>query len=165
MLQTTYTDHTLWKFCKVFYLVLLGQYDGYLSINPGTLLDSDVSFLIIISVSIIMVILMLNMLIALISESHGDVMKLERQAERYEKLHLMINSYQSSKTRLVKRFFRGCSKSKKNEMLDDKFIKYCGFVRYEENISVEMAEKLEERRRQEAISHKLERIKEKMEKI
>ena len=52
-----------------------------------------------------MVILMLNMLIALISESHGDVMKLEKQAEVYEKHQLII---ELKKTEL--NFFSGKKK-------------------------------------------------------
>jgi hypothetical protein len=58
---------------------------------PNTALSVDLYFLILVSVTIIMVIVMLNMLIALISESHGDVMKLEHQAAVYEKLQLIID--------------------------------------------------------------------------
>ena len=154
ILQTSYSDHSVWDFCKIFFKVLMGDNEYYLEISPYTLLNADVSFFIIVSVCIIMVILMLNMLIALISESHGDVMRLEKQAERYEKLHLMINSYATSKWNKV---FH--SKTKVHQASSSS-VNYCSFLRYEENISVEVAEKIEEKKKLDDIMELLEGIKE-----
>ncbi len=108
---------------------------------------------------------MLNMLIALISESHGDVMKLEKQAERYEKLHLIINSYQVSLWRLLSNVLKkrkGDSEGDSPILTEKNFVKYCSFLRYEEHLSVELAEKQEEKKKFEIISQKLEEIKEQM---
>ncbi len=168
-MQKSYEQHNLWELCKIFYSVLLGNYEDYLQIDPYTLLNPDLSFFIIVGVSIIMVILMLNMLIALISESHGDVMKLEKQAERYEKLHLMIDSQLTINwvSFIFPCLFRRDSQRdnpKVSTTLHNQDTpeqgkrRYCSFVRYEENISIEEAERALNKKKIDDISTNIEKL-------
>jgi hypothetical protein len=154
-------------------VVLLGNYEDYLDIDAKAQLNSELSFFIVVWFSIFMVILMLNMLIALISESHGDVMKLEKQAERYEKLHLMIDSYRTNDWREFLKTLFPCFSQRRNQpemrrstnteerdvsSLDDDSKKYCSFLRYEENINIEEAERIDAKKKIEDISMNLDKI-------
>ena len=171
-MQQTYDKYSLWEFCKLFYIVLLGNYEDYLQIDNNAQLDSDLSFFIVVGFSIIMVILMLNMLIALISESHGEVMKLEKQAERYEKLHLMIDSYRTNDWKRFLRTLFPCfaprqalpenrrvsSVTEDRDSLEEDSKRYCSFLRYEENINIEEAERLEAKKKIDDISTNVDKI-------
>ena len=113
------------------------------------------------------------MLIALISESHGDVMKLENQAERYEKLHLMIDSYRTNDWKEFVKTLFPCFSQRNNQpdnsrmtnpeekeafSLDDDSKQYCSFLRYEENINIEEAERIDAKKKIDDISTNIDKI-------
>ena len=60
--------------------------------DGDTALNTDLYFFILFAATIIVVIVMLNLLIAIISDSFEKVMAIERQAEVFEKLQLIISS-------------------------------------------------------------------------
>ena len=85
---------------------------------------------------------MLNMLIALISESHEDVMKLEHQAAVYEKLQLIIDISQSS----LRYFKRSLDEKDNNETEEHQYI---SILKNQKSIivtEVEMGDKIDEMR-------------------
>ena len=77
---------------KIFYFILLGDFGGYQELDGDTALNTDLYFLILFVVTIIVVIVMLNLLIAIISDSFEKVMAIEKQAEVFERLQLILHS-------------------------------------------------------------------------
>lgn len=79
--------------------MLLGDFGDYRNESPtpkspDTWLDEshNLSFMILFIFTLVMVIVMLNLLIAIISDSFEKVMALEQQSENYEKLHLILEN-------------------------------------------------------------------------
>ena len=66
----------------------MGDFDDFKQID--TSLSSNLYFLILLGVSLAVVIIMLNLLIAIISDSFEKVMALDKQASLYEKLQLIV---------------------------------------------------------------------------
>lgn len=90
LLQNNYTDNNIWYLLKTFYLLLLGDFGYYQGLDEGLALDADLFFIILIAVTLITMIVLLNLLIAIISESFNKVMALESQARIYEMYHLNL---------------------------------------------------------------------------
>ena len=89
-MQNNYTDNNIWYLLKTFYLLLLGDFGYYQGLDEGLALDADLFFIILIAVTLITMIVLLNLLIAIISESFNKVMALESQARIYEMYHLNL---------------------------------------------------------------------------
>ena len=68
--------------------MLLGDFDDYRSTE--TAMNIDLYFIILLGATLFIVIVMLNLLIAIISDAFEKVMALEKQAEVFEKLQLII---------------------------------------------------------------------------
>jgi hypothetical protein len=92
LLQNNYQSHKPWEFVKIFYFILLGDFGDYQGLDGDTSLNTDLYFFILFGVTIIVVIVMLNLLIAIISDSFEKVMAIEKQAEVFEKLQLILQS-------------------------------------------------------------------------
>lgn len=70
--------------------MLMGDFADYKTVAETTALNQDLFFIILLTVTVLIVIVMLNLLIAIISDSFEKVMALEKQAEVFEKLQLII---------------------------------------------------------------------------
>ena len=136
-MQTSYGDHNLWFFMKSFYYILLGDYGDFKGMDPNTALSDDIYFFTLLAVTVIMVILMLNMLIALISESHGDVMKFEHQASIYEKLQLIIGIKSSFLAMIKSRLFSADKENSKNN-----YLFFLQSQKYVENKTLEVSDQI-----------------------
>ncbi len=81
LLQTGFQDHNPWEFLKIFYYILLGDFGDFKGLDSS--LNTNLYFLIVVGVSLALVIVMLNLLIAIISDSFEKVMALDKQAALY----------------------------------------------------------------------------------
>ena len=73
----------------------MGDFGDYKEIE--TSLSTNLYFLILLGVSVAVVIIMLNLLIAIISDSFEKVMAQDKQAAVYEKLQLIVENNRKRK--------------------------------------------------------------------
>ena len=91
ILQTEYEQFNLWQYFQTFYRLLLGDFGNYNDIS--TLIEDNLYFLILLTATIILVIVMLNLLIAIISDTFEKVMAEIRQNEVHEQLQLILEFF------------------------------------------------------------------------
>ena len=70
----------------------MGDFGDFQGLDGDTSLNTGLYFFILFSVTIIVVIVMLNLPNAIISDSFEKVMAVEKQAEVFEKLQLILHS-------------------------------------------------------------------------
>ena len=71
---------------KIFYYLLLGDLGDYREINSTD--SGPLMFAFLVIVTVLLVIIMLNLLISIISDSFSKVMALDLQSRNFERLHV-----------------------------------------------------------------------------
>ena len=86
-LQSNY-EMTKWQSLQAFYRALLGDFGSMNSMVS----DLDIlSWIIFLCMSLLMMIIMLNLLIAIISDTYDKVMGVEKLANAYEKTNIIVD--------------------------------------------------------------------------
>ncbi len=75
----------------MFYFILMGDFGDYTTAMSEKALTENIFFLIFFVVSVLFIIVMLNLLIAIISDSYDKVIAMEGMASVYERLQMIVN--------------------------------------------------------------------------
>jgi lipopolysaccharide export LptBFGC system permease protein LptF len=90
LLQNTYGEKSQWFFFKMFYKAILGDGGDYDGLNESTPEFEEFFFVIYFVLTVFFIVIMLNLLIAIISETFGKVTSVESKAFQYERLNIII---------------------------------------------------------------------------
>ena len=125
---------------KIFYYILYGNFEDFINVSYSSGLDSELFFLILVPLSVFLVVIMLNLLIAIISDSFEKVMALEKQAVTYEKLQLIIESERTMSKR---------NKEARVKQIEGKYIYVLEneFLQNSEDVEERLRSKIDELRR------------------
>ena len=147
MLQNSYNSYNPWEFFQKFYYIMLGDFDDYRDSSDP--LDSDIFFVILFITTLFINIVMLNLLIAIISDSFEKVMAMEKQAEVFEKLQIIMefNSHTKNISEVYYLFDVTKEEKKEGDNLEerlrskiDKFYKLFFKSNYEKDIIINRTE-------------------------
>ena len=97
-----------WLYFKEFFYVLLGDFQDYKGIEQ--VLDKDLFFIIFFFTTVFSVILMLNLLFAIISDSFTNIMAVADQTDVFEKLQTIcekINQLRPAELESLKNNLKG----------------------------------------------------------